>query len=102
VAPVTIAETGLFTRANREAACVLASQRGFDQVFDTLPASEALDIMVNEMMALPPSDPRHDGALTILEDHVAEVIDGGDTEKVALQSAFVLACMSPGSAGVGF
>lgn len=102
IAPVVIGETGLFTRANREAACTVASQEGFSDVFTDVPADTVLTVLVEGLMGLPPSDPRHDGARAILEDHVDEVMALEETEEVALQSAFVLACMSPTSAGVGF
>ena len=54
------------------------------------------------LMGLPPGDPRHVGARDIIQDHVDEILAAGEDEDVALQSAFVLACMSPTSAGVGF
>jgi len=99
--PVTIGETGMFTRANREAACTIAALNA-PQVFDNQSQQEVIAVLVEKVMALPPSDPRHDQARTILEKHVSDALDLGKTEKQALQSAFVVACMSPGSAGVGF
>ncbi|MEZ4441884.1 MAG: hypothetical protein R3B72_22480 [Polyangiaceae bacterium] len=102
VDPVTIAETGMFTRANREAACNLAALNAWTAVFDMLSPAEVLTFLVEKLMALPPNDPRHDEAVTVLEEHVADAMAGGASEQVGLQSAFVVACMSPGSAGVGF
>jgi hypothetical protein len=102
VEPVVIAETSLFTRANREAACALAAQSGFAQLFEGVAPEETLEVMVSLVMGLSVSDPRHEPALSLLESHVDEAIDAGASEAVALQSAFVLACMSPSSAGVGF
>lgn len=102
IAPVVIGETGLFTRANREAACTVASQEGFADVFTDVPADTVLTVLVEGVMGLPPSDPRHDGARAILQEHVDEVVALEESEEVGLQSAFVLACMSPTSAGVGF
>jgi hypothetical protein len=103
VAPVTIAETSLFTRANDEAACVTAAQEGaFLAAYDGMAVEDALDAMVSGVMGLAAGDPRRDEARAILGEHVADVLTEGETEEVALESAFVLACMSPGSAGVGF
>ncbi len=99
--PVTIGETSMFTRANREAACTIAALEA-NQVFDGKSQAEVIGVLLEKVMALPPNDPRHDQAKTILENHVSDAIDQGKTEKQALQSAFVVACMSPGSAGVGF
>ena len=85
-----------------EALFYILAQQGFAQVFDMVAAEDVINTLVTGVMGLPPSDARHDGAKQILQDHVAEVVDGGDTEVVALQSAFALACMAPGSAGIGF
>ncbi len=102
IAPVVIGETGLFTRSNREAACTVVAQEGFGEVFTDVPAATVLTVLVEGVMGLPPGDPRHATARTILAEHVDEVLALEETEEVALQSAFVLACMSPTSAGVGF
>jgi hypothetical protein len=102
VEPVVIAETSMFSRANLEAACVQAAQNGYAPAFGDAPPEEATLAMVTEVMGLPASDPRHAEALVILRDHVAEAAAAGKTEPQALQSAFVLACMSPSMAGVGF
>jgi len=101
VEPVTIGETGMFTRANREAACTIAAMSA-TEVFDGKSQQEVLAVLVDKLMALPASDPRHAQARLILEEHVTDAVAAGKTEKQGLQSAFVVACMSPGSAGVGF
>lgn len=102
VEPIIIAETGLFTRANREAACDIVAQDGFGQAFGELGRDEVLDGLVARVMGLPASDERHDAARDILDDHVTDAVAAGETELVALQSAMALACMAPGSTGVGF
>lgn len=102
VEPVVIAETSMFTRANLEAACVQAAMNGYTLVFDGMTVQDATLEMVTGMMGLPPSDDRHATALDILRAHVTEATEAGKTEQEALQSAFVLACMSPTIAGVGF
>lgn len=102
VEPIIIAETGLFTRANREAACDIVAQDGYALAFGELSRDEVVDALVARVMGLPPSDERHDAAREILDDHVSDAMDRGETELVALQSAMALACMAPGSTGVGF
>jgi hypothetical protein len=102
VEPVVISETSMFTRANAEAACVQAAMNGYAEAFGDATADEATLTMVTALMGLPISDPRHAPALQILRDHVAEAVEAGKTEEQALQSAFVLACLSPSVAGVGF
>lgn len=102
VEPVVIAETGMFSRANREAACVIAAQDGLSLVFEGMSQQQVLAILVEDLMGLPESDPRHEGARTILENHVTDALAAEKTEEEAIQSAFVLACMAPTTAGVGF
>jgi len=102
VEPIVISETGLFTRANREAACVLVAEGAYDLAFPGLTPTEAVLEMVTGIMGLPESDPRHEGARAILQVHYAEAFVASQDEVVALQSVLALACMSPGSAGVGF
>lgn len=102
VEPVVISETSMFTRANAEAACVQAAMNGYADAFGEATVDEATLTMVTALMGLPESDPRHAPALAILRDHVEEAVAEGKTETQALQSAFVLACMSPSVAGVGF
>ncbi|MFO0554458.1 MAG: hypothetical protein U0271_39110 [Polyangiaceae bacterium] len=102
VEPVTIRETSMFTRANGEAACVQASLGAFDLVYGASSTDDATLSMTEDLMGLAPSDPRHDEALAILRDHVKEALAAGKTEEDAIESAFVIACMSPSVAGVGF
>ncbi len=102
VEPVVIAETSMFSRANLEAACTQAALNGYAEMYADASADDATLAMVTSVMALPASDPRHGAALEILRAHVADAIEAGKTEQEALQSAFVVACMSPGIAGIGF
>jgi hypothetical protein len=53
-------------------------------------------------MGLPPADTRYAAVRAALSDHVDDVIASGESEEIAMQSAMAVACMSPGSAGVGF
>lgn len=100
--PIIISDTSLFTRATREVTCTVIAERAFGEVFADEGRSEVLEALVSRLMGLPRGDPRHDEILAILGDHVDEGIESGATERIALQSAMVLACMSPGVAGLGF
>ncbi|MEL6182974.1 MAG: proline-rich domain-containing protein [Myxococcota bacterium] len=100
--PIVITQTGLFTRATREVMCTVVAERAFNAAFDNMGSDEAIERMVSGVMGLPVGDPRHDGALTILQDHYRDGRAEGASERVALQSALVVACMSPGLAGMGF
>jgi len=102
VDPVTIADTSLFIRANREVACTRIAMQAFDDDYRSLPREEVLAVLVEEVMALTPSHALHAPALAALDQHIDSVVESGQSERTAFQSAFVVACMSPGSAGVGF
>lgn len=99
--PVTISKTGLFTRASAEVVCTAVGERAFT-AFTGLARNVAITKMVEDVMGLADGDPRHDGAIEILRDHVADGVASGASESNALKSALVLACMSPGVAGIGF
>lgn len=100
--PVTISDTGLFTRATTEVACTIVGESGFDPAFAGLSKDDAIKKMVESFMGLPEGDPRHGGAIEILNDHVTEAVESGASERNALRSALVVACMSPSVSGVGF
>lgn len=100
--PVVISQTGLFTRAIREVACTTVAERAYAEVFGGRSRDEATLDMVTRVMGLPVGDPRHAEALSILRSHVEDGVARGASETVALQSALVVACMSPGIAGIGF
>ncbi len=100
--PITISETGLFVRASREVVCTGIGERAYDAAFGGMSRNEAIEKMVVELMGLLPSDSRHDEAVAILRDHVTDGVAQGATQRDALRSALVVACMSPGMAGVGF
>lgn len=102
VEPVTISNTSLFIRANREVTCIRIAQQAFDDGFRGQAREDVLDVLVEEVIGLPPSHSLHDGATSVLDRHVDGAMEAGESERTALQSAFVVACMSPSSAGVGF
>lgn len=102
VEPVTISNTSLFIRANREVTCTRVAQQAFDDGFRGQPREDVVAILVEEVMGLPASHPLHDSAVSVLDRHVDGAMEEGESERTALQSAFIVSCMSPSSAGVGF
>ena len=102
VDPIVIAETGLFSRANREAVCDIVAQDGYDLAYGGLDDETVLDALVRDVMGLPASDPRSASARAILVDHVDDAVAAGHSRELAMRSALAVACMSPGVAGVGF
>jgi hypothetical protein len=60
-----------------------------------------LSRIVEKLMGLPPSHPRHRAAVAALFGHYAAARDAGATALTALQSAFVMGCVSPDVLGVG-
>ena len=61
----------------------------------------ALSRIVERLMGLPPTHPRHRPAVSALLGHYAAARDAGATSLTALQSAFVMGCVSPDLLGVG-
>ncbi len=102
VEPVTISNTSLFIRANREVTCTRIAAQAFDDGFRGQPREDVVAILVEEVMGLPTSHPLHDSSFSVLDRHVEGAMEAGESERTALQSAFIVACMSPSSAGVGF
>lgn len=100
--PLVISQTGLFTRASREVACTVVAERAYATAFGNQGEDAVLPLLVERVMGLVPGDPRRDPAFDILRDHVREAREDGASERVALQSALVVACMAPGMAGIGF
>ncbi|MEL6189785.1 MAG: hypothetical protein AAFU79_34615, partial [Myxococcota bacterium] len=99
--PLIITQTGLFTRSSREAVCAIVAENAFG-AFEGLGATDAVTKMVSRVIGLPDGDPRRPGALEILNEHVREARAEGASDRLALQSALVMACMAPGMAGIGF
>jgi hypothetical protein len=66
--------------------------------------TDAIHAMVNEVMGLPDSDPRSPNMVSILNTHYMSALTATVTpsnRSLALQSTFVLACLSPLSLGSG-
>jgi hypothetical protein len=113
---VTISETGLFVRANREAACNHLSRDSdtfFWKDYPVNPTATEIDtgvqVLMENIVGLRPADPLYAPIETILRDHISEVaalVPEGSSEPLGatagLRSALSLACMAPSSAGIGF
>lgn len=55
----------------------------------------SLDVLVQDLLGLAPSDPRHDSMRTILSEHLEDAAEVTTNAKTQLVSAFGLACTSP-------
>ena len=102
--PLTVSDTNLFINGAFERVCTnIASQVvGNDRQFDPREAEVVLPQLVEALMGLPSQDPRHDDALTILNEHlVAAEAEDGVNQTDAMRSTFTLACTAPSLSGVG-
>jgi hypothetical protein len=58
--------------------------------------------MVSDVMGLPPSDPKYQGALDALEEHhTAALAAAGSNATAALRSTFAAACQAPTTLSMG-
>lgn len=100
--PVVISDPNLFIRAAGDAICQRFAQMAVDNdgPFPPDQAEAAINAFVVDLMGLPAGDPRHDGALDILQRHYTDAnVDTNDTN--ALRSTFMVACTSPTVLGMG-
>ena len=103
VAPIQTAVSGGFHFAGAEQVCgrlatVLVGPAGR---FRPDESDAALDDLVEDLMGLSPSHPRHDATRRVLADHITDAANTGASPAAALESAFVLACLSPDVMGLG-
>lgn len=106
-APLITVDPNLFQFAAAEAFC--RSVATLPTIVSTAPAAlfpaddSALTLsrIVEKLMGLPPTHPRHRPAVSALLGHYAAARDAGATSITALQSAFVMGCVSPDVLGVG-
>ncbi|HTR54650.1 MAG TPA: hypothetical protein VMJ10_28355 [Kofleriaceae bacterium] len=111
VIPVLPNQPNLFYRAGLETICSNVAQETIDATPDPIQPSAkqwsssqpqaAVDDFVAIVMGLPPSDPRASQANAILMDHFNQAVAAGNTSTAALQSTFVVACLSPTFIGIG-
>lgn len=100
--PIVITDSNLFIRASADAICqrigeLVVNNDGKYPPSAPLPAIQSF---VNDLMGLPTSDPRHDGAVDILVRHFAAA-DVDESTTNALRSTFMIACTSPSVLGMG-
>jgi hypothetical protein len=106
-APLITVDPNLFQFAAAEAFCrnvatlnAIVSTSGA-ALFPADDSALTLSRIVEKLMGLPPSHPRHRAAVAALFGHYAAARDAGATALTALQSAFVMGCVSPDVLGVG-
>jgi hypothetical protein len=104
--PITPSQPTLFHRAAVEMLCENIAGQVVDAmsggIYSSSDAPGALTDFVDKVMDYPPSDPHRAQALQILTDHYNAVkAQGRNASTNALRSAFVLACESPSSVGIG-
>ncbi|HET7867614.1 MAG TPA: cytochrome c [Burkholderiaceae bacterium] len=102
--PVTSSDPNVFYRAAAEALCEsIAAQvvDGSRSVFASANVAAATEDMVSRVMALPPTDPKHAAAVSILNAHHAAALKAGADPAGAMRSTFTAACLSPTSLGQG-
>jgi hypothetical protein len=70
-------------------------------VFPSANVNAAAEDMVTRVMAIPPTDPKHSAAVSILKAHHAAALKAGSDPTGAMRSTFTAACLSPTSLGQG-
>jgi hypothetical protein len=106
--PVTAPDPNLFYRAASELVCEAIAVKVVDAatapVFSSANATavtSAIEEMVNRVMGVPASDPKHTASVKALSDHFNAAKAGGATATNALRSTFSAACQSPPSLALG-
>jgi hypothetical protein len=103
--PVTAPDPNLFYRAASELVCEKVASIVVDAtsgtVFPSTNPTASIEDLVSRVMALPPSDPQHAGAVQILTSHFNDAKTSGATATSAMRSTFSAACQSPTSLGLG-
>ena len=106
-APLITVDPNLFQFAAAEAFCRTVAtlpaivSTSSSALFPADDSALTLSRIVEKLMGLPPSHPRHRAAVSALFGHYAAARDAGATTITALQSAFVMGCVSPDVLGVG-
>jgi hypothetical protein len=106
-APLITVDPNLFQFAAAEAFCRTVAtlnaivSTSSSALFPADDSALTLSRIVEKLMGLPPSHPRHRAAVAALFGHYAAARDAGATALTALQSAFVMGCVSPDVLGVG-
>jgi hypothetical protein len=111
VAPILPNQPTLFFVAGTRNICEHVAERVVDAAaaedaprkqWSSAEPDVALDAFVRDVMALAPSDARHDRARSLLGEHYRSALARpGTTPTDALRSTFVVACMAPSAVSVG-
>jgi len=110
VAPVLANEPTLFYRAAAGTICKAAAEQTIDAVspqvgvkqWSSTAPDAAIAEFVHLVMGLPPADARSAPSEAVVKRHFTEAVASGASPSDALKSAFVVACLSPSSIGIGF
>lgn len=104
-APVTPSDPSLFFRAASELLCeavaVKVVDSGANAKFASADPSTAVEGLVTTLMGVPPADPRHAAAVSVLTSHFNDAKSGGATATNAMRSTFSAACQSAPSLALG-
>lgn len=106
-APLITVDPNLFQFAAAESFCRTVAllnaivSNSSSAIFPADDSAVALSRIVEKLMGLPPSHPRHRAAVAALFGHYVAARDAGATAITAIQSAFVMGCVSPDVLGVG-
>lgn len=103
VDPIVPQTVSVFGVAGLELACRELSTRevGPGKPFDVSDPDTALPRMVTELAGLAPSHERYDQVLTVLREHLDEVGLATSDPRIAMESAYVVACSSPDALALG-
>lgn len=104
--PVTAPDPNLFYRAASELVCEAIASKvvdaASDSVFSSASPDTAIEDMVTRVMGVPPGDPKHGPAVTILTTHFNNAKTSAKaTATNAMRSTFSAACQSPTSLSFG-
>jgi len=104
-APVLANDPTLFFRAGIENLCRLVAAQvvdaGTNSKYSSSKPDDAIADFVHTIADLASSDPHAADVQAVLHDHYANAVKSGAMPKDALQSTFVLACMTPSAIGLG-
>jgi len=103
--PITPRDPSLFHRAAVEMLCENLAKQIVDAKEGSLYTSDAVDVALEDfavkLMNYPKGHPQHEAVRQVLADHYQAARADKPNAGSALRSAFVLACESPTSVGVG-
>jgi hypothetical protein len=95
----------LFSTAGSESLCErLATEflgGGGSNLFEPDQREEAIDFFLHELMGVWREDPRAAELREVLDAHWDSIVESGESEEVALQSTFALACSAPQTTALG-